>query len=445
MAGSQVRCLEMGLLGPPSLSTQTALIVFSMGIPPPPLPIPPAQTCLHGSKKRREERSWMIRLVTIIITIPTFSILYTTNIIPNISNILYFFLQECVLVRDLCNKWNSFCSSVHKKPHSSEKPLNFSSSSPSSTSISSYDQLSWPFIIEPKPLLKEHQFWVSENGDESERSFRIPDLLSNPNSSPNSASSSEASEDGEGVYGFKQVNEENLSILCNALERKAPWQKDIIPEIAKTVLECRSRTMIRRKNKLKQREDKEETWLLFLGVDCQGKEKVGRELAKLVFGSQSKFFAINPSNLGSTRADSTEDFLNKHAIREETNGSHLDKFAEAVHENPHRVFFIEDVEQLDYSSQMGIKRAIENGRIEVSGGEAVPLSDAIVIFSCESFSAVSRASSPPPPRRLKEQYSVSLDLNISAEDDHGYGESSVSETGVLDYVDRQFVFKIQEL
>ena len=299
--------------------------------------------------------------------------------------------------------------------------------------------------------MKEHQFWLSENGDEdlepkfsipiSETNFPIPDLLSNPNSSPNSASSSEASQDGDGVYGFKQLNEENLSILSTALERKVPWQKDIIPEIARTVLECRSGTM-RRKNKLKQREDREETCLLFLGIDFQGKEKIGRELAKLVFGSQSKFISISLSSSGSTRADSTEDFLNKPA-RDGTISSHLQKFAEAVHENPHRVFFIEDVEQLDSSSQMGIKRGIENGRVEVAGGEAVPLKDTIVIFSCESFSAVSRASSPPPME--KRSPCLSLDLNISVDDDHGHGESSVADNGVLDHVDRQFVFKIQEL
>lgn len=384
--------------------------------------------------------------------------------------------QECVQVRDLCNKWNSFCSSVHKKAHSTEKALNFSSPSPSSTSISSYDQcspnllqnhLSWPVIIEPKPPLKEHQFWISENVDEglepkfsmhiAERNFPIPDLLSNPNSSPNSASSSEAIEDGEGLYGFKELNAENLRILCNALERRVPWQKDIIPEIASTILECRSGTL-RGKNKLKQREDKEETWLLFLGVDFQGKEKIAREIAKLVFGSQSKFISIGLSSLGSTRADSTEDFLSKQA-RDEPVGSYLEKFAEAVHENPHRVFFIEDVEQLDYSSQMGIKRGIESGRIQIAGGEAFPLEDAIIIFSCESFSSVSRASSPPPmglksgeneekdrdDELEKRSPCVSLDLNLSAEDDQEYGQNSVADTGVLDSVDRQFIFKIQEL
>ncbi|RVW80683.1 Protein SMAX1-like 3 [Vitis vinifera] len=359
--------------------------------------------------------------------------------------------QECVQVRDLCNKWNSFCSSVHKKAHSTEKALNFSSPSPSSTSISSYDQCSPN--LQQNHLSLEPKFSMHI----AERNFPIPDLLSNPNSSPNSASSSEAIEDGEGLYGFKELNAENLRILCNALERRVPWQKDIIPEIASTILECRSGTL-RGKNKLKQREDKEETWLLFLGVDFQGKEKIAREIAKLVFGSQSKFISIGLSSLGSTRADSTEDFLSKQA-RDEPVGSYIEKFAEAVHENPHRVFFIEDVEQLDYSSQMGVKRGIESGRIQIAGGEAFSLEDAIIIFSCESFSSVSRASSPPPMGLKSEENEekdrdnelekrspcVSLDLNLSAEDNQEYGQNSVADTGVLDSVDRQFIFKIQEL
>lgn len=302
-----------------------------------------------------------------------------------------------------------------------------------------------------------------QNGDEGletkfsmhieERDFPIPDLLSNPNSSPNSASSSEAiEEDGGGLYGFKELNADNLSVLCNALERKVPWQKDIIPEIARTILECRSGTM-RRKKTLKQREDKEDTWLLFLGVDFQGKEKIARELAKLVFGSQSKFISIGLSSLGSTRADSTEDFLNKPA-RDETAGSYLERFAEALHDNSHRVFLLEDVEQADHTSQMGIQRAIESGRVEVAGGESVPLEDAIIIFSCVSFSSVSRASSPPPMKVKcgeheadeldKRGTCTSLDLNISVEDDQEDGESSAADTGLLDSVDRQFIFKIQE-
>uniref|UniRef100_A0A2N9FKJ0 Uncharacterized protein n=1 Tax=Fagus sylvatica TaxID=28930 RepID=A0A2N9FKJ0_FAGSY len=110
-----------------------------------------------------------------------------------------------------------------------------------------------------------------------------PDLLSNPNSSRNSASSSEVMEDMVGHHMFRDLNAENLKILCDALEKKASWQKDIISEIATTILQCRS-GMSKRKGNQKDRENKEETWLFFLGVDNDGKEKIARELAKLVFG-----------------------------------------------------------------------------------------------------------------------------------------------------------------
>ncbi|KAA8539101.1 hypothetical protein F0562_025793 [Nyssa sinensis] len=378
--------------------------------------------------------------------------------------------QEYDKIRDLCKKWNSICTSVHKQPLFLDKAINFSSCPSSSNSISSYNQrspnlhqtlLGWPMIFEPNRSPKEHQFLISENGDEGiEPNLKMympvtnepkPDLLSNPNSSPNSASSSEAmEEDIECLHRFKELSSENLKSLCNALEKKVPWQRDIIPEIASTILQCRS-GMIGRKGKFPGEEDKEETWLFFLGVDFEGKEKIAMELAKLVFGSHSNFVAIGLSNFSSTRADSTEEISNKRA-RDELGSSYLDRFAEAVQDNPSRVFFMEDIEQVDYCSQMGIKKAIEGGRITLSSGEIVPLKDAIVIFSCESFSSMSRACSPPIKQKSSEEKEkddeeeseegktcVSLDLNLASEDDKG-DEHSIAD--IVESVDRQIIFKI---
>uniref|UniRef100_A0A5B7A8U5 Clp R domain-containing protein n=1 Tax=Davidia involucrata TaxID=16924 RepID=A0A5B7A8U5_DAVIN len=364
--------------------------------------------------------------------------------------------QESDKIRDLCKKWNSICSSVHKQPLFLEKAL--------SNSISSYHQhspnlhqtlLGWPLIFEPNRTPKEYQFLLSESGDEGVTIEPKPDLLSNPNSSPNSASSSEAmEEDIECLqHRFKELSSENLKILCNALERKVPWQRDIIPEIGSTILQCRS-GMMRRKAKSPREEGKEETWLFFLGVDFEGKEKIARELAKLVFGSQSNFVPIGLSSFSSTRADSTEEISNKRA-RDELGSTYLDRFAEAVQDNPSRVFFMEDVEQVDYCSQMGIKKAIESGRITLPSGETVFLKDAIVIFSCESFSSASRACSPPIKQKSSHENRekdddhedeseegrtcVSLDLNLATEDDNE-GEHSVAD--IVESVDRQIIFKI---
>ena len=320
-------------------------------------------------------------------------------------------------------------------------------------------------MVEPRQSWRDRHFWISETVDKTVEPTNlriyIPEhnkdpkqlLSSNPNSTPNSASSSDVME-MEYVHKFKELNAENLTTLCTALEKKVPWQKDIIPEIVSTILKCRS-GMLRRKGKLRDGESKEETWLFFQGVDVQAKEKIAKELARLVFGSQTNFITIALSSFSSTRADSTEDSRNKRS-RDEQSCSYIKRFAEAVSTNPHRVFFIEDVEQADYCSQMGFKRAIERGRISNADGEEAILSDAIIILSCESFSSRSRACSPPTKQKAdgseeekvaaSEETSpcVSLDLNISIDDD-SLEEQSIDDIGILEYVDRRIIFKIQEL
>ncbi|KAF8397962.1 hypothetical protein HHK36_016888 [Tetracentron sinense] len=374
--------------------------------------------------------------------------------------------QDCFQIRDLCRKWNSICSTVHKQLYSPEKILKFSSVSPSSSnSASLHDQHypDLPVVVEPKQSWMEHNFWISTTVDEVfEPNLRIyipeyqdpkPALLSNPNSTPNSASSSDIAIEMEYLHRFKEFNTENLKTLSDALEQKVPWQKDIIPEIASTILQCRS-GMIRRKGKLKYSETKEDTWFSFQGVDMEGKGRIARELANLVFGSQTNFISIGLSSFSSTRADSIEDFRNKRS-RDESSCSYLERFAEAVCSNPHRVFLVEDVEQYDYCSQMGIKRAIERGKINCPNGGEVCLSDAIIILSCESFTWKSRASSPPIKQKLGEieeeksagsekdsRSCVSLDLNISVED-NDVGEQTIDDIGLLESVDRRIIFKMQ--
>ncbi|KAK6228450.1 Clp [Theobroma cacao] len=379
--------------------------------------------------------------------------------------------KDSVNVRDLYRKWNSFRSSASKDHYNTEDALNISplsSSSPISASSQERNanlhktNLSWPVIFEPKKSPKEHQFWLSESTDEGYglplRNDPKPDLLSNPNSSPNSASSSEAiEEDIDGLNEFKILNAENLNILCNALEKKVPWQKEMIPEIVSTILECRS-GMRKAKSWLKHREFKEETLLFFLGVDYEAKKKIARELARLIFGSQSNFASISLSNFSSTRADSNEQSGNKRK-RDESGSSYLQRFGEALNENPHRVFFMEDLEQVDYCSQKGIKQAIESGRTTLSDGETVPLKDAIIIFSCESFSSVSRACSPRGKPNMGETEEkgnrkedmelqnscVSLDLNIAIENNSADECSGIGDIGILEYVDKQIIFRVQEL
>ncbi|CAA2976256.1 Hypothetical predicted protein [Olea europaea subsp. europaea] len=374
--------------------------------------------------------------------------------------------QEFDKIKDLSKKWNSICKSIHRQPHFLEKVFNFSSLSPSSSdSISSNSKknpklhpslLEWrPTTFEPNQSPEEHQFFLQANeGEVSYKPFIKPELLSNPNSSPNSASSSEATGDNMNfLLKFKEFNPEIMNILCNALEKKVPWQKDIILDIANTILKCRSGLMTTKiKKEHEHKGNREETWLLFLGIDSDGKEKLAKEIANIIFGSQENFIEISLSKFSSAaRDDPTEEVSNKRE-RDEHGGSYFDRFADAMRDNPSRVFFMEDVDQLDYHSRKGIERVIENGSITLSDGDSVPLNDAIIIFNCENFSSKSRACAPLTQQKcdkmerdqengeeLKQERAL-LDLNIATED-----EDSVFDHGILDLVDKQVVFKKQVL
>ncbi|KAG4983017.1 hypothetical protein JHK87_027766 [Glycine soja] len=380
--------------------------------------------------------------------------------------------QENAKLRDICKKWNSFCSSAHGFPSNPEKQFFFISSSPSSpTSVSSHERklslnlrhLNWPLISEPKQVPKECELYtettVSDDSYEGnlimfmpEKNIPKPDLLSNPNSSPNSASSSEAVEGLDSTQIFKEHNDENLKILCDALLKKVSQQKEIVKEIASTVLLCRS-GMREGVNHLVKRDDRQEIWFFFLGLDSQAKEMVSKELAKVVFGSYSNFVSIGISSFSSTHEESK----NKRP-RDEFGGSYLQRFGEALNENPHRVFFLEDLEQVDHFSKKGVKKGIESGTITLPGGESVPLKDAIVIFSSESFSSVPRACSParttsPFSDEDMEKNNInkseektpclSLDLNMAIEVDVQKNVHLDGDTAeILELVDKQINFKI---
>lgn len=245
---------------------------------------------------------------------------------------------------------------------------------------------------------------------------------------------------------FKELNAENLNTLCNSLERKVPWHKDVIPDIAGTILQCRS-GMMKRKDSVQNTNGvdiKEETWLLFLGLDTLAKERVSRELAKVVFGSYSNFATIGLSGFALY-----EDCRNKRGRDEESSGSYIDRFAEALVANPHRVFLVEDLEQADQVSQMRVKRAIETGRMTKESGEEVSFCDAIVVLSCESLRSMDS------PRQKVEHWNdgdgddedarrVSLDLNISCENHSDEDQSFDDLLGILEIVDKRVCFNIQD-
>ncbi|CAA2971141.1 SMAX1-LIKE 3-like [Olea europaea subsp. europaea] len=310
--------------------------------------------------------------------------------------------QDCVSVGEICTTWNSVSDSVQNQPSPFGTTLFFTSASSQNPNL----------LLSHFPLLESTQ--PSENQQW-------------PSTASNSADSSSDVMDTDYKQKFKEFTAENLSILCNELEKNVPRQKKIIPEIAETILQCRSGML--RKDK------KQETWLYFQGLDIQAKQEIARELAKIVFGSYSNYVSVNL--LGSFSSSTTEDLVQR--------------FAQEVAANPHRVFFIEDLENINYCSKTCIKMAIKRGRIGNANGEEVSLCDAIVILSSENISSRTCSSSTKQKsdESMVEKGRVSLDLNISF-DDHDStvcfeDESIDHDIGLLENVDGCIFFKIEEL
>ncbi|PWA79301.1 Clp, N-terminal [Artemisia annua] len=179
---------------------------------------------------------------------------------------------------------------------------------------------------------------------------------------------------------------------------------------------------------------KKDTWLLFLGADSQGKEMLSRELAAVVFGSKNHFIPIGVSCFSLAKYNSMNDdhdLISNKRTRNKYSQGYIERIAKAVQENASRIFFMEDVDQVDYHSQMGIKKAIESGTIPLPCGQSIHLKDAIFILSCESFTSGSKTCSPIRQKHTKSESST-LDLNnIDAED-----------IGILSAVDKLFMFNI---
>lgn len=332
-----------------------------------------------------------------------------------------------------CQKWNNF----GKNPMFSSLPT---SPSASSYSHERQDPNFHHFVHHEWPPTKLHcwrEFW----NPPSESVNFVIELSSHSNS----ASSSEIME-VDYVPRFKELNSDNLKTLCTELEKKVPWQRAIIPEIATTILRCRS-GMSRRKpgSKCQNGASKQDTWFLFQGADAEAKEKVARELARLVFSSYTSFSSITLSSFSSsTRAHSPENNGNKR-LRDEQSSGYIERIAEELSKNPHRVFFVEDAEEADYIAQMGFKRAMQRGRISSSVGDEVELSDAIVILSCER-----RSSSSPTNFMLKSspetRSCLSLDLNMLVEEDNAEDvddDQSTDDVGLLECVDSWVAFNVQ--
>jgi len=128
--------------------------------------------------------------------------------------------------------------------------------------------------------------------------------------------------------------------------------------------------------------------------------------------------------------------------------------------------FMEDVEQAGRDCQLGIKEAIESGVVRNHAGDEVGVGDAIIILSCESFDARSRACSPPSKKvkveleeankegrtgdhEHKEDGASSsspscIDLNVNVDQSDQAGEHGSGDLCLLTAVDRTLFFRRQE-
>ncbi|CAM0874537.1 unnamed protein product [Alopecurus aequalis] len=376
-------------------------------------------------------------------------------------------------LEQLQDLWNPTRNAHH---HTSELTLSFTSpTSPAPSSFSGctnhgYNNTNTMMMSSSKPWhLQPRQAWPPNHDGVAtiaETQLHYPTTNLSPESI--SVQSNSNSPDGRGTVEwrptkFSELTAENLKILCSTLEDSVPRHiKDMVPGVASAVLRCRS-GMARRRETLTPRPSSV-TWLLFQGSDGDGKKAMALELAKLVFGSYNDFTTI--SSAGTTpmhSGSSSGEFTGKRKRSPDYEHGYGQRFYEVIHENPRQVVMIDDIEQLDHGSEIGIKKAIESGRMRGCNGNEITLEDAIVVLSCEALDSRSRASSP----RIKQRVSInddgdeehsgvekgkmkpacfSLDLNACASDDDGggdeEGERLVDDVEITDVVDGVFFFRL---
>ncbi|CAO2153227.1 unnamed protein product [Urochloa humidicola] len=361
--------------------------------------------------------------------------------------------------------WNPNCYRSVVAHNTSELTLSFSSpatNSPDTSSISGFAPSSFNanLMMSTKPWqFKLMQPWPNHQHDDPlAKSYDHQQLHANP--SPESCSMSNSLVGGSAESPkFMELTAENLKILCNTLENRAPRHKDVVAGIASVVLQCRSG--MTRRMRWHQEKPSAVTWLLFPGGDDDGKKAVSQELARLVFGAYSKFTSISLAEFTQVHSDSSSSLLTlKRQRSPDTGHGYFQRLYEAILENPHRVIMIDGIEQMDYGSEISIRKAIANGRIRGCNGDEISLEDAIVVLSCEALESRSNASSPRLKQRVidsdgkvgngmniengMETSGFTLDLNACAEDGEGDEASASDNVRILNIVDGVFFFQLTE-
>ncbi|RLM98741.1 uncharacterized protein C2845_PM06G14220 [Panicum miliaceum] len=286
----------------------------------------------------------------------------------------------------------------------------FSPASPSFCGFTHYDaNMScepWHDLIDRgQPLLNHgHDGPMAESCDQQ--------LLANPKSNSSDAATETAARCRP---KFTELTAENLKILCSALERRVPRHRDLAAGIASAVLQ-------RRSGVTRTTRPSSATWLLFQGRNDDGKAAMARELARLVFGSYAEFTCITAAKLTLAPSGSNSGDSLKRQRSPDNEHGYMQRFYEAIRENPHRVVMIDGVEY--DSDEAGIKNAMATGTVRGCDGDTVSLEDAIVV-SCQVSEWRSRVSSP---RAVKLRRFMG-DVDSKAEDD-GAEKGAVPRLGL---------------
>ncbi|OEL28113.1 Protein SMAX1-LIKE 3 [Dichanthelium oligosanthes] len=335
--------------------------------------------------------------------------------------------------------------------------LTLSFSSPASSSLCGFTRYDANMSCEPwRDLVNRRQPLLNHGHDGPMAESCDQQSLMNPNpGSSNSVSKSNSSDAATEPAArrrskFTELTAENLKILCSALETRVPRHRDIAPGIASAVLQ-------RRSGVTRTARPSSATWLLFQGRDNDGKTAMARELARLVFGSYAEFTSITAPKLTLAPSGSNSGGSLKRQRSPDNEHGHMQRFYEAIRENPHRVVMVDGV---DHDSEAGIKNAMAAGTVRGCDGDVVSLEDAIVV-SCEVFESRSRVSSPRPVKQQRVMSNVDskvdddgaekgalprfgLDLNACAAMD-GEGEDagsfSPNDMEILKAVDGVFSFQ----
>ena len=249
---------------------------------------------------------------------------------------------------------------------------------------------------------------------------------------------------------FAELSATNFKIICEALEVRVPRHHSIIPDIASTVLLCRS-GMMRRARRLTSSTT---SWLLFHGNDHYGKKLMAQELSKVIFGSYTEFSMVNSVDSSS---DTGKLVLKTKRSRDSDKIYVLRTLFEDILENPHRVVFIDGINQLDYESEIAIKNVISTGGIKgCNGSDMANLEDIIVVLSSGEGSCSRTFASCPlvnsgttntsnrkedANKKGLESRPFSFDLNVCADDLEEENENTVdNKAGIMNAVDAVFRF-----